>query len=290
MNPKLTLNYGLRLDVINPQTVNEAGNGTWVDLVDRPRPRGRRRRHRSRQATSRTRLNWAPRLGAAYQLNEKTVIRGGLRPQLRHRRVRLAVRPHRHAEPARAGRSEPEQSRTSLPRCSTLAQGPPNPSSVDGRLRRHIPVAQWRHAARVAAQAAPAGGGCLERHGPAAVERARCRSRSPTSAITARHVFAEDNPAENVNQAAIEGFIDGPVDQPAPAVLCRWRPAERPRHRRQLRLDAERGWLLQRGAELVQVAAGQVHAAVLRRVVGAAQLHAAEGQNRTTSTGSTTPI
>ena len=23
-NPKLTLNYGLRLDVINPQTVNEA--------------------------------------------------------------------------------------------------------------------------------------------------------------------------------------------------------------------------------------------------------------------------
>ena len=31
-NPKLTLNYGLRLDVINPQTVNEPGNGTWVDL------------------------------------------------------------------------------------------------------------------------------------------------------------------------------------------------------------------------------------------------------------------
>ena len=32
VNPKLTLNYGLRLDVINPQTVNEPGNGTWVDL------------------------------------------------------------------------------------------------------------------------------------------------------------------------------------------------------------------------------------------------------------------
>ena len=40
-------------------------------------------------ATSRTSFNWAPRLGATYQLNEKTVIRARLRPQLRHRRVRL---------------------------------------------------------------------------------------------------------------------------------------------------------------------------------------------------------
>ena len=32
-NPKLTLNYGVRLDVINPQTVNEAGNGGFLDLT-----------------------------------------------------------------------------------------------------------------------------------------------------------------------------------------------------------------------------------------------------------------
>jgi hypothetical protein len=31
VTPKLTLAYGLRLDVINPQTVNEAGNGGFVD-------------------------------------------------------------------------------------------------------------------------------------------------------------------------------------------------------------------------------------------------------------------
>src|SRR5688572_8206723 len=30
--PKLTLNYGLRADIIHPQTVNEAGNGGWLDL------------------------------------------------------------------------------------------------------------------------------------------------------------------------------------------------------------------------------------------------------------------
>ena len=32
MGNKLTLNYGMRLDIINPQTVNEAGNGGWIDL------------------------------------------------------------------------------------------------------------------------------------------------------------------------------------------------------------------------------------------------------------------
>jgi hypothetical protein len=30
--PKLTLNYGLRADIINPQTVNEPGNGGWLDI------------------------------------------------------------------------------------------------------------------------------------------------------------------------------------------------------------------------------------------------------------------
>ena len=74
--PKLTLNYGLRLDVINPQTVNEPGNGGWLDLetglinvggvgdVDL-------------SGNTENRLNWAPRLGATYQIDEKTVIRAG---------------------------------------------------------------------------------------------------------------------------------------------------------------------------------------------------------------------
>ncbi len=74
--PKLTLNYGLRLDIINPQTVNEAGNGGWLDLqtgeiliggVGDVDLAGNVKNH----------LNWAPRVGATYQLNETTVIRGG---------------------------------------------------------------------------------------------------------------------------------------------------------------------------------------------------------------------
>jgi outer membrane receptor protein involved in Fe transport len=74
--PKLTLNYGLRLDVINPQTVNEPGNGGWLDLdtgeiliggVGDVNLAG----------NVKNRLNWAPRIGATFQLDERTVIRGG---------------------------------------------------------------------------------------------------------------------------------------------------------------------------------------------------------------------
>ena len=47
--PKLTLNYGLRLDVINPQTVNEAGNGGLARPRHRPDPGRRRWRRQSRR-------------------------------------------------------------------------------------------------------------------------------------------------------------------------------------------------------------------------------------------------
>jgi outer membrane receptor protein involved in Fe transport len=73
---KLTLNYGLRLDVINPQSVNSAGNGGFLDINTGeikvagvggiPLNGG-----------VENSLNFAPRLGIAYQLNEKLVIRAG---------------------------------------------------------------------------------------------------------------------------------------------------------------------------------------------------------------------
>jgi hypothetical protein len=74
--PKLTLNYGLRLDIINPQTVNEAGNGGFLDLrtglinVAGVGDIGL-------DGNVENTLNWAPRLGVTYQLHEKTVLRAG---------------------------------------------------------------------------------------------------------------------------------------------------------------------------------------------------------------------
>ena len=83
--PKLDADYGVRLDVINPQTVNEAGNGGFLDLstgeilvagvggigLD---------------GDVKNTLNWAPRLGATYQLTPENGAEGGFGRRLRHRR------------------------------------------------------------------------------------------------------------------------------------------------------------------------------------------------------------
>jgi outer membrane receptor protein involved in Fe transport len=73
---KLTLNYGLRLDIINPQTVNGAGNGGFVDTntgeVVVAGVGGN-----SLNGGVDNSLNWAPRFGISYQLSEKTVVRAG---------------------------------------------------------------------------------------------------------------------------------------------------------------------------------------------------------------------
>jgi hypothetical protein len=84
-NSRLTLNYGLRLDFINPQTVSDVGKGGFIlasvtdGHVAIPSPNilvagvggipldGGIKNH----------ANWAPRVGATYQLSEKTVLRAG---------------------------------------------------------------------------------------------------------------------------------------------------------------------------------------------------------------------
>jgi hypothetical protein len=73
---KLTVNYGLRLDVINPQTINEPGNAGFLDIATGeikvvgvggiPLNGG-----------VENSLNWAPRLGIAYQVTDRTVVRLG---------------------------------------------------------------------------------------------------------------------------------------------------------------------------------------------------------------------
>jgi hypothetical protein len=73
---KLTLNYGLRADVLNPQTVNEPGNGGWVDIAT-----GEIRvggvGDINLAGNVKNKVNWAPRLGTTYQIDPKTVIRAG---------------------------------------------------------------------------------------------------------------------------------------------------------------------------------------------------------------------
>jgi hypothetical protein len=82
---KFTFYYGLRLDIINPQSVNAAGNGGFLlgtvndQQVDIPSPNIRVAGIGGigLNGDVKNTLNWAPRVGVTYQLNEKTVLRSG---------------------------------------------------------------------------------------------------------------------------------------------------------------------------------------------------------------------
>lgn len=74
--PKLTLAYGLRADVINPQTVNSDGNGGFLDLnTGEIHVAGLGNTNLA--GNVKNKVNFAPRLGAAYQVTPKLVVRLG---------------------------------------------------------------------------------------------------------------------------------------------------------------------------------------------------------------------
>ncbi len=76
VTPKLTLNYGLRADILNPQKVNEPGNGGWLD-IETGEIRVGGVGDINLAGNVKNKVNWAPRLGVTYQINSKTVIRAG---------------------------------------------------------------------------------------------------------------------------------------------------------------------------------------------------------------------
>ena len=74
---KLTIAYGLRWDIINPEYVNGDANGSLLDLNTGLPPRRRSWRNRPQLQRRRNWKNFGPRLGIAYQLTPKTVLRMG---------------------------------------------------------------------------------------------------------------------------------------------------------------------------------------------------------------------
>ena len=272
-NDKLTLNYGLRLDIINPQTVNEAGNGGFLDLTT-----GEIRVAGvggiGLNGDIENRLNWAPRVGATYQIDSKTVIRGRIRPQLRSRRVRIAVRPQRDAEPAGAlgagaqrGRDE---FRARLHACAgTAAAGFPN-----GPAERPVPAAQRRVRARASGQAAAADRRRVQRDRAAAVDRHDvgrgrvrrqpgqervCRRRSRRSTSTSPRSSGSNVPRATAGRSS-------PAASPTTSASGG------------VRLDAGDRLLLQLREQRLRLAAGEVQQAVLGRLFGQGELHPAAGQ------------
>ncbi|HWZ82705.1 MAG TPA: TonB-dependent receptor [Terriglobales bacterium] len=81
LSSKLTLNYGLRWEIYFPETVNAKGNGGFANIVDNGGLGGIRVAGFGRfglNGNVDNKLNaFAPRLGVAYQLTPKTVVRLG---------------------------------------------------------------------------------------------------------------------------------------------------------------------------------------------------------------------
>ena len=200
---KLTINYGLRLDVINPQTVNEPGNGGWLDLatglinvggvgdVDL-------------SGNTENRLNWAPRVGATYQIDEKTVIRGGF-GRTYDIGVFGSLFGHSVTQNLPVLASQELRGAENFDAAFNLAQGPTAPvfPSIPANGRFPLPNG-------IFSRALP------RKQRPPSVDAFNVTlQRQLTDSMSVevgyvgnrgRHVFAGDGPAVNVNDPTLEGF------------------------------------------------------------------------------------
>jgi hypothetical protein len=203
-NSKLTLNYGLRLDVINPQTVNQPRNGTWVDLTT---GRGLVGGVGDIDLSGNTenRLNWAPRVGVTYQVDEKTVIRSGYGRSY-DIGVFGSLFGHTVTQNLPVLAAQSLTAPTQFERVFNLAQGPPDPTFVepgadgtfvwpDGvkplalpRKQRPPTVDAWN----------------------VTVQRQLTSTMSFEVAYVGnygRHVFSGNNPDDDFNTVSLEGFL-----------------------------------------------------------------------------------
>jgi hypothetical protein len=74
--PKWTFNYGIRIEDIMPQSVNEPGNAGFFD-INTGEMKVAGIGGVGLNGDIKNKINFAPRLGITYQLNEKTVVRMG---------------------------------------------------------------------------------------------------------------------------------------------------------------------------------------------------------------------
>ena len=204
---KLTLNYGLRLDVINPQTVNEPGNGGFLDLttgeilVAGVGGIGL-------NGNVKNSFNWAPRLGRDLPARPENRAARRLRAKLRHRRLRVALRPHGDAEPARVVEPEPECAeqlrRRFQPRAGAAR---PRSSRTCRRADASRSRMDWARRALTPKQQLPTVDAWN-----VSVQHQLTDTMSVEAAYVGNrgsNAFLGDNPAANANQPTIVGFAQG---------------------------------------------------------------------------------
>jgi hypothetical protein len=207
--PKLTLNYGLRLDIINPQTLNEAGNGGFLDLrtgLINVAGVGDIGLNGNVENT----LNWAPRLGVTYQLTEKTVLRAGYGRSF-DIGVFGSLFGHSVTQNLPVLSVQELNAPQNFESVFNLAQGPPPPVFPDVPASGQFPLPNG-----VFARALPT------KQRPPRVDAFNLTVQhqlTDTVAVEAAYVgnrghdvFAGDGPAINVNQPILTGFPNVPTD------------------------------------------------------------------------------
>src|SRR4051812_10253241 len=219
---RMTINYGLRLDVINPQTVSDVGRGGFTlatvsdGQVQIPSPtilvagvggvplNG---------GVSNT-LNWAPRVGLAYQLNEKTVIRGGYGRSY-DIGVFGSLFGHTVTQNLPVLSAQDLSGANNFDAVFNLAQGPPAPTFPAPGANGQIPLPSGIFARvlpdKQRLPTVDAYNVTVQRElGPKmSIEAAYVGNHSP-------RIFAGDNPDDNPNQPTLVGFPNVPRDQRRP--------------------------------------------------------------------------
>ena len=213
VNQRLTLNYGLRLDIINPQTVNEPGNGGWLNLetgeimvggvgdIDLA-------------GNVENRLNWAPRIGVTYQIDDRTVIRGGYGRSY-DIGVFGSLFGHSVTQNLPVLAVQELNAPSTFDRVFTLDQGPTPPTFPQVPSDGRFPLPNG-----VFSRALP------EQQRPPTVDAFNVTlQRQLTDVVSievgyvgnrGRDVFAGDGPAVNVNNPTLEGYPDVPLNERRP--------------------------------------------------------------------------
>ncbi len=277
---KLTINAGLRADIYNPQTVNEAGNGGWLDInTGEMRVGGVGDINLAGNVENQ--INWAPRLGLSYQVNAKTVVRAGYGRSY-DTGVFGSIFGHAVTQNLPVLSIQNLNAPNNYDSVFNLAQGPSAPVFVspgpDGRFALPNGVS-----ARL----------LLDKQNVPAldawnitIQRELTNTISAELAYVGNHsnrAFIGNGPAANYNDPTLVGYPDLNTNQRRPfysgpiAGAPLGAQGDSGQLRRGLRLDPGRRLLLQLRQDRLPVGPGQDHAAVLQRLVAARPLHPAEG-------------
>jgi outer membrane receptor protein involved in Fe transport len=210
---RLTFNYGVRLDVINPQTINEPGNAGYLNLqsgeimvvgVGDVNLAG----------NVENSLNWAPRLGIAYQFTDRTVMRVGYGRSY-DIGVFGSLFGHSVTQNLPVLSAQELNAPESFGSVFTLAEGPPAPVFPEVPASGRFPLPDG-----VFARALPE-----KQRLPTVdaynftVQHQLTQSLAVEAGYVGNkgtHVFAGDGPAININQPTLVGFPNTPQNDRRP--------------------------------------------------------------------------